>query len=53
MALRRELEVLERARIDEAFGRMAEDPLYKAEAEALSEEFDGASWEVLQATEEP
>ncbi len=53
MALRRELQRLERARIDEAFGRMAEDPLYKAEAEELSEEFDGASWEALRATEEP
>ena len=43
MALRRELAVLERARIDEAFGRMAKEPLYKAKAESLSEEFDGAS----------
>ncbi len=52
MALRRELDALERARIDEAFGHMSEDPLYKAEAEELAEELDGASWEALRSTEE-
>ena len=51
-ALRRELGALEHARIDEAFGHMAEDPLYKAEAEELADEFDGASWEALRAVEE-
>jgi len=52
MALRRELDVLERARIDEDFGYMSEDPLYRAEAEELAEEFDEASWEALRTTEE-
>ncbi len=51
MALRRELAAIERARIDEAFGFMAEDPLYKAEAEELAGEFDAASWEALEDTE--
>jgi hypothetical protein len=48
MALRRELDALERARIDDAFGRMSEDHLYQAEAV----EFDGASWEALRSAEE-
>ena len=50
-ALRRELAVLERACIDEAFEFMAEDPLYRSEAEELADEFDQASWEVLQTAE--
>lgn len=48
-ALRRELE---RTRIDEDFGHVSEDPLYRAEAEELAEEFDEASWEALRTTEE-
>ena len=50
-ALRRELADLERARIDEAFGAMAEDPFYRAEAEDLAGEFDRPSWEALRAVE--
>lgn len=50
-ALRRELAAIERARIDEAFGSMAEDRLYRAEAEKLAREFDRASWEALEETE--
>ena len=50
-ALRHELAALERARIDEAFGFMVEDPFYRTEAEELAEEFDRASWEALRATE--
>lgn len=51
VALRRELAALERARIDEAFGSMVDDPLYGVEAEELAREFDGASWEALRAAE--
>jgi Arc/MetJ-type ribon-helix-helix transcriptional regulator len=50
-ALRHELAALERARIDEAFGFMAEDPFYGTEAEELAGEFDRASWEALRAAE--
>ena len=52
MALRRELDALERTRIDDAFGHMSEDHLYKAEAVELAEEFDGSSWEALRSAEE-
>jgi metal-responsive CopG/Arc/MetJ family transcriptional regulator len=51
MALRRELDALKRARIDDAFGHMSENPSYKAEAVELTEEFDGASWEALRSAE--
>ena len=51
VALRHELAALERARIDEAFGFMAEDPFYNTEAEELADEFDRASWEALRAAE--
>jgi metal-responsive CopG/Arc/MetJ family transcriptional regulator len=51
MALQHELAALERARIDEAFTFMAEDPLYADVAEELAGEFDGASWEALRAVE--
>ncbi len=51
VALRHELAALERARIDEAFGFMAEDPLYRTETEELNDEFDRASWEALRIAE--
>jgi len=50
-ALRHELATLDRARIDEAFRFMAEDPVYKAEAKKLGDEFDEASWEALRSSE--
>jgi Arc/MetJ-type ribon-helix-helix transcriptional regulator len=50
-ALRHELDALERASIDAAFGSMADDPLYAAEAEELDQGFEGASWEALRAAE--
>lgn len=50
-ALRHELAALERARIDEAFGFMAEDTFYGTEAEKLAGEFDRASWEALRTVE--
>jgi len=43
---------MERARIDEAFGPMAEDPAYRDEAETVAEEFDVASWEALRSVED-
>ncbi len=43
---------MERARIDEAFGLMAEDPVYRDEAETVAEEFDTASWEALRSVED-
>ncbi len=51
-ALERELEAIERTRIDRAFGLMAEDPLYREEAESIAEGFDVASWEALRSVEE-
>ncbi len=51
-ALERELDAMERTRIDKAFGLMAEDPLYRGEAEYIAEEFDVASWEALRSVEE-
>lgn len=51
-ALEREFEVIERSRIDEAFKLMSEDPLYREEAESISDEFDAASWEALRSVEE-
>lgn len=50
MAVRRELAAMERERIDEAFGFMAEDDAYRDEAERLAGEFDRASWEALEQT---
>ncbi|CAN5531894.1 MAG: ribbon-helix-helix protein, CopG family [Rubrobacter sp.] len=52
IALRREISAMERARIDEAFGPMAEDPAYRDEAETVAEEFDVASWEALRSVED-
>ena len=52
VALRREISAMERARIDEAFGPMAEDPAYGEEAETVAEEFDAASWEALRSVED-
>lgn len=51
-ALEREFEAMERSRIDEAFKLMSEDPLYREEAENITEEFDVASWEALRSVEE-
>ncbi len=51
IALRHELTGLERARIDDAFGDMAEDDEYRAEAEDLAREFEGASREALEEAE--
>ncbi len=52
VALRREISAMERARIDEAFGLMAEDPVYRDEAETVAEEFDTTSWEALRSVED-
>ena len=52
VALRREISAMERARIDEAFGFMAEDPSYGREAEAIAEEFEGASREALRSVQD-
>lgn len=52
VALRREISAMERARIDEAFGFMAEDPAYGGEAEKIAEEFEAASWEALRSVED-
>lgn len=51
IALRHELATIERARIDDAFGAMAEDGEYRAEAEELAGEFEGASREALEEAE--
>lgn len=52
VALRREISAMERARIDEAFGPMAEDPAYREEAEAVVGEFEAASWEALRSAKD-
>ena len=51
IALRHELAALEQARIDEAFGGMANDHLYREETEGLVGEFERASWEAFEAAE--
>ena len=51
-ALRREISAMERARIDEAFGQMAQDPAYGKEAETIAEGFEGASWEALRSVKD-
>ncbi len=50
-ALRRELGVLERRRIDEAFASMAEDADHQQETEKMAEEFAISDWEALQEPE--
>lgn len=47
-ALRRELAAQRRAAVDAAFGAMAHDPHYQAEAVRIAEEFRFADWEALQ-----
>lgn len=53
MALRRELAAQDRAAIDAAFARMADDVEYLAEAQALTEEFADADWEAFRLGEQP
>ena len=50
-ALRRELAIQERAAIDAAFARMADDPAYLAEAQAIVDEYAQADWEAFQHAE--
>lgn len=52
VALKREISAMERARIDEASGFMAEDPAYGEEAEKIAEEFEAASREALRSVKD-
>jgi metal-responsive CopG/Arc/MetJ family transcriptional regulator len=52
-ALRHELAALKRTEIDAAFGAMAEDVEYQAEALQIEAEFSTASWEALQIEVSP
>ncbi len=51
VALRRELALLERAAIDEAFTGMAEDAERAAEVETINAEFAQADWEAFRLGE--
>lgn len=50
-ALRHELEALQRRLIDETFAGMADDPVYRREAEEVAEEFARSDWEAFLASE--
>lgn len=51
VAIRHELDRLERMAIDAAFSMMADDAEYAAEAEAINEEFARADWEAYRIGE--
>ena len=50
-ALQRELAAQQRAAIDAAFAAMAEDVVYRTEAQALTDAFAQADWDALQLAE--
>lgn len=50
-AIRHELIAAEEAAIDAAFSEMATDPVYGAEADALTNEFAVADWEAFRLAE--
>jgi metal-responsive CopG/Arc/MetJ family transcriptional regulator len=51
-AARNELERMRRAEIDDQFEAMAEDPVYRREAEAIAAEYETADWEALRVAED-
>lgn len=51
-ALQRELSLARREAIDAAFAGMASDPVYRREAQEISEELVAADWEALAIGEE-
>ena len=50
-AVRRELERLQRQAVDEAFEAMADDPLYRREAERSADEYRLSDWQALRVAE--
>jgi metal-responsive CopG/Arc/MetJ family transcriptional regulator len=52
MAIQRELERIQRRAIDREFEAMADDQLYRREAEQISHEHRYADWEALRVAED-
>src|SRR5277367_3015693 len=50
-AIEEKVKRLTEAEIDAAFGQMATDPEYQAEAKALAREFERSDWEALKLSE--
>jgi Arc/MetJ-type ribon-helix-helix transcriptional regulator len=51
MAIRRELERIQREAVDREFEAMADDPVYLDEARKIGDEYRFADWEALRAAE--
>ena len=52
MAIRHELERIQRAAVDREFEAMADDPVYHREAEGIAQEYQSADWEALRVAED-
>jgi Arc/MetJ-type ribon-helix-helix transcriptional regulator len=52
VAVRRELERIQREVVDREFEAMADDPRYQREARRIAEEYGSSDWEALRVAED-